>query len=107
MTLKEYLIYYLNIIPAIRFWISHCFFVYNIVYILIQYYSTNILRNLKIKDKDKNKDEQIYKEMHIVDWLCITQHAFINSIVQKPTVILMLLANYKKIFTKHEDDIMQ
>ena len=60
---KKYLMYYLNIIPAIRFLISHRPFVPHMAYTPVQHYSADNLENPEIVDED----EQIYGEMHTAD----------------------------------------
>ena len=63
MALKTYLIYYLDIIPAIQFLIDHFLFASHMAYAPVKRYPTDNLKNHKIVDKDK----QIYGEMHIID----------------------------------------
>ncbi len=64
MAPKEYLIYYLNIIPAIRFLVGHWPFAPHLAYALEWRYSINNPENPQLD----NKDEQIYGEIHIADW---------------------------------------
>ncbi len=63
VALKEYLMYYLDIIPAIRFLIGHRPFAPQMAYAPIQRYSTDNPENPEIV----NEDEQIYGEMHTAD----------------------------------------
>ena len=61
---KEYLMYYLNIKPAICFLIGHRLFALHMAYAPVQRYSTDNLENSEIVDED----ERIYREMHTTDW---------------------------------------
>lgn len=63
IVLKKYFIYYLDIISIIYFLIDHCFFIVHMVYKLIQCYSIDNSKNLKIIDKN----EQIFRKIHIID----------------------------------------
>lgn len=54
MALKEYVIYYLNIIPIIYFLINYQLFAPHITYILVKHYLTNNLNNNNI-DNNKKK----------------------------------------------------
>ena len=56
--------YYLDIIPAIRFLISHQLFAQHMAYASIQRYSTDNPDNFVVDEGD----EQIYGEMHTADW---------------------------------------
>lgn len=56
--------YYFDIISIIQFLISDLPFVPYLTYVLVQYFLTNNLQNLQLN----NKDEQIYREMHTIDW---------------------------------------
>ena len=100
---KEYLMYYLNIIPAICFLIGHRSFAPYMAYAPVQRYSTDNPENPEIVDED----QQIYGEMHTVDWWWRTQQAFINSGVQNTTIIPVLLANDKTVLTEHARDMAQ
>ncbi len=60
---KEYLMYYLDIIPAIRFLIGHQLFAQHMVYAPVQRYSTDNLENPEVDEED----ERIYWEMHTAD----------------------------------------
>lgn len=53
MALKEYLIYYLDIISTICFLIGYCFFVLYMAYALVQRYSIYNPENLEIVNKDE------------------------------------------------------
>lgn len=64
VAIKEYLIYFLNIILVICFLLGHCSFASYIAYVLVQHYSINNPKNSEIVDKDK----KIYWKMHIADW---------------------------------------
>ena len=61
---KKYLIYYLDIISAIRFLISYQPFAQHMAYILVQRYLIDNSDKLVVDEED----EQIYKEMHTADW---------------------------------------
>ena len=61
---KKYLMYYLDIIPAIRFLISHQPFAQHMMYTLVQHYSIDNSDNPVVNEKD----ERIYGEMHTADW---------------------------------------
>ncbi len=64
MASKKYLIYYLDFILAIQFLISHWPFVLYLVYAPVWHYSTDNPENPQLD----NKNKQIYREMHIIDW---------------------------------------
>ena len=64
MALKKYLIYYLDKILAIQFFIRYWFFAPYLIYVLVWYYSTNKLENPQLD----NKNKQIYEKMYIVNW---------------------------------------
>ena len=61
--------YYLNIIPAIRFLISYQFFVQHMAYAPIQCYSTDNPDNPEVDEEDK----QIYGKMYTANWWWTTQ----------------------------------
>ena len=61
---KKYLIYYLDIIPTIRFLISHQLFAKHMAYTPVQRYLTNNSDNPEIDEEYK----QIYREMYTADW---------------------------------------
>ena len=61
---KEYLMYYLDIIPAISFLIGYRLFAKHMAYAPVQSYSTDNPENSEV-DKE---DERIYGEMHTADW---------------------------------------
>lgn len=63
MVSKKYHIYYLVIIPIIRFLIGHQPFTLYLVYTLIWHYLIDNSENLLLD----NKDKQIYEEIHIAD----------------------------------------
>ncbi len=91
---KKYLMYYLDILPAIRFLIGHRPFAQHMAYALVQRYSTE-------------EDEQIYGEMHTADWWWTTQQALIDSSAQNANVIPVLLAKDKKVLRDNEEDMAQ
>ncbi len=95
VTPKEYLMYYLDIKPAIRFLIGHRPFAQRMAYEPVQSYSTDNPKNPEVD----GEDEQIYGEMHTADWWWTTQKAFIDSGVQNATVIRVLLAKDKTVLT--------
>lgn len=64
VALKEYLMYYLDIIPAIRFLIGNRLFAPHMAFVPVRRYSTN---NPDNDDINGNKDERIYGEMHTAD----------------------------------------
>ncbi len=66
---KEYLMYYLDIIPAIRFLIGHRPFALHLAYAPVRRYSTNNPKNPQLD----NEDERIYGEMQTADWWWTTQ----------------------------------
>ena len=66
--------YYLDIIPAMCFLISHQPFAEYMAYALVQNYSTNNPDNPEVD----NGDEQIYRKMHTADWCWIVQQVFID-----------------------------
>lgn len=53
-----------DIIPAICFIISYCFFALYIAYILIKHYLIDNLENSKIV----NENEKICRKIYIIDW---------------------------------------
>lgn len=59
-----YLMYYLDMILAICFWINHWPFALYIAYILIRRYLND---NLDNNDRVSNEDERIHREMHTTD----------------------------------------
>ncbi len=61
---KEYLMYYLDIISAIRFLIGHQLFAPHLVYASVRRYSTDNPENPQLD----NKDERKYREIYIADW---------------------------------------
>ena len=66
---KNYFMYYSDIIPAIRFLISHWFFVSHLTYAPIWRYSTDNSENPQLD----NENNQIYKKMPTADWQRTTQ----------------------------------
>ncbi len=60
---KEYLMYYLDIIPAIRFLISHQPFAPHLAYAPVRRYSIDNPENPQLD----NKNKQIYGEMYTAD----------------------------------------
>ncbi len=68
---KEYLMYYLDIIPAIRFLIGHRLLTQQMACAPVQSYSTDNPENPKVNEED----ERIYREMHTADWWWTTQQA--------------------------------
>ncbi len=103
MAPKEYLMCYLDIIPAIRFLIGHWLFAQHIAYVPVQSYSTNNPGNPEVDEED----ERIYGEMHTADWWWTTQQAFIDSGAYKATVISVLLAADKLVLTEPATDMAQ
>ncbi len=61
---KEYLMYYLDIIPIIRFLIGHRLFTPHLAHALIWRYSTDNPENPQLD----NKDKPIYGKIHTADW---------------------------------------
>ena len=61
---KKYCIYYLDIIPAIRFLIGHQLFAQYMAYAPVQCYSTDNSNNPMVDEED----ERIYGEMHTANW---------------------------------------
>lgn len=100
---KEYLMYYLDIIPAIRFLIGHQPFAPHMAYAPVQRYSTDNPENPKVDTKDK----QIYGEVHTADWWWTMQQALIDSVVQNATIIPVLLATDKTVLTKFVGNMAQ
>ena len=64
MAVRKYLIYYLDIIPAMCFLISHQPFAQYIAYAPVQRYSTTNSDKPKIDEED----EQIYGKMYTANW---------------------------------------
>lgn len=102
MALKEYLIYYLNIILATYFLIGHWPFALYMAFALVKYYLAN---NSDNNDINNSKDERIYVKMHMADYLWTTQQIFRNSGVKNTTIIPVLIVFDKSVLTKHAEDI--
>lgn len=65
MTLKKYLIYYLDIMPTIYFLINYQPFILYMAYILVRRYLTN---NPGYNNIDNNKIKQIYEIIYTINW---------------------------------------
>ncbi len=100
---KEYLMYYLVIIPAIRFLIGHRPFAPYLAYAPVRRYSTDNPE----KPQLDNEDEQIYGEMHTADWWWTTQQSLIDSGIHNTTIILVLFATDKTVLTEHVGNMAQ
>ena len=98
---KEYLMYYLDIIPAIHFLIGHRPFAPHMAYAPVQHYSTDNPENPEIVDED----ERIYGKIHIANWWWRTQQALINSGIQNATIIPVLLPTDKTVLTEYAGDM--
>ncbi len=103
VTPKEYLIYYLDIIPAIRFLIGHQPFAPHLAYAPVRRYSTDNPENPQLD----NKDERIYGEIHTADWWWTTQQSLIDSGIHNATIIPVLLATDKTVLIEHVGDMAQ
>ncbi len=64
MAPKEYLMYYLDILPAISFLIGYRSFAQHMAYAPVQSYSTENPENPDVDEED----ERLYGEMHTADW---------------------------------------
>lgn len=102
--IKKYLMYYLDIIPAICFPIRYQPFILFIIYAPVKCYSTN---NPVDHNINSNIDKHVYREIYIADWQQTTQQAFIEFGVKYVNIILVLLTTSKIVLTNYADYIAQ
>jgi hypothetical protein len=81
-------IQYRNMMKTIKFFINHSSFFANLTYVSIRQFNDN--------------DERICTKMHIEDWWWNKQ----NEILEKTTIIFLLIANDKILLSQHQDDRM-
>jgi hypothetical protein len=81
-------IQYWNVMKTIKFFINHSFFRANLTYVSIRQFNDN--------------DERVRTKMHIKDWWWNKQ----NEILEKTTIISLLIANDKIMLFEHQNDRM-
>lgn len=88
---SKYIIFYRDIIKALRFLIGHKDFTHDLASTLIWQYAVSSLEEPDFLAME----EQVYDEIHIADWWWETQEALKSDGIKNATIVPVLLAGDK------------